>query len=109
MCSSDLPSLSSEAQRAEASAVRGLLAAWKEGRDLVEIGAYKPGTNSRLDAAIALRPAVELLLRQGTHETTPLPETRELVGRLAQAAVAQEKQARDAKPASAGLPQRGRK
>ena len=110
-----LPSLSNEAQRAEASAVRGLLAAWKEGRDLVEIGAYKPGTNARLDAAIALRPALELLLRQGTHETTPLPETRELVARLAQAAVTQERQAsegqaRGGKPAMpASAPQRGRK
>jgi FliI/YscN family ATPase len=110
-----LPSLSNEAQRAEASAVRGLLAAWKEGRDLVEIGAYKPGTNARLDAAIALRPAVELLLRQGTHETTPLTETRELVSRLAQAAVAQERQASESqsrapRPSGApGAPPRGRK
>ncbi|MBM3991441.1 MAG: FliI/YscN family ATPase [Planctomycetes bacterium] len=109
-----LPSLSSEAQRADASVVRGLLAAWKEGRDLVEIGAYKPGTNARLDAAIALRPAVELLLRQGTHETTRLAETRELVGRLAQAAIAQERQAsesqtRPLKPGGArGAPQRGK-
>ncbi len=103
-----LPALSNEVQRSEASSVRGLLAAWKEGRDLVEIGAYKPGTNARLDAAIALRPALDLLLRQGTHETTPLAETRDLVAQLARAALAQEKLAREARPAGSA-PARGKK
>ena len=46
-----------------ASRVRELLAAWREGRDLVEIGAYKAGTNPRLDLALRFKPAFDALLR----------------------------------------------
>ncbi len=77
-----MPSLTTPAQRAQADQVRSLLAAWKEGRDLVEIGAYKAGTNARLDAAIRLRPALDALLRQATDELSPLTDTREFIAKL---------------------------
>lgn len=79
-----MPSLVSDEGRTHADALRELLAAWKEGRDLVEIGAYKAGTNPKLDLAIQLRPALEILLRQGMRETSPLEETRALLARLVQ-------------------------
>jgi FliI/YscN family ATPase len=63
-------------QRLLAQALRETLAHWREGRDLVEIGAYKPGTNERLDRALRLLPAIEAFLRQEVGETTPLEETR---------------------------------
>ena len=77
-----MPSLASAEQRQQADELRALLAAWKEGRDLVEIGAYKAGTNPRLDQAIRLRPALEALLKQETHELSPLSDTREFIGKL---------------------------
>ena len=86
-----MPSLVSEAERLQANSLRELLAAWKEGRDLVEIGAYKPGTNAKLDAAIQMRPALELLLRQGVRESSSLPETRALMAKLMQMTQAQPK------------------
>jgi FliI/YscN family ATPase len=55
--------------------LRALLAAWRDGRDLVEIGAYKPGANRALDRALRLLPEIEAFLRQSTAETTPLSET----------------------------------
>src|SRR5262249_9176327 len=54
-----------------AARMRRLLAAWQEGRDLVEIGAYAPGTNPRLDRAMARRDAMNAFLRQGINEITP--------------------------------------
>jgi FliI/YscN family ATPase len=67
--------LTSEEHRHSAQELRQLLAAWKDGRDLVEIGAYKPGTNQKLDAAIQRMPAIELFLRQHADELSTLDET----------------------------------
>ncbi len=61
--------------QALAQSLREALATWREGRDLVEIGAYRPGTNERLDRALALLPAIEGFLRQGIGETCALEET----------------------------------
>jgi FliI/YscN family ATPase len=75
-----MPAVADPRQLALAQELRGLLATWRESRDLVEVGAYKPGANRALDRVLRLLPEIEGFLRQGTAETTPLPET---VGRLA--------------------------
>ncbi|MBL8858680.1 MAG: FliI/YscN family ATPase [Planctomycetes bacterium] len=75
-----MPALVSPTHSARASTLRGWLAAHREGRDLVEIGAYKAGTNPRLDQALARMPVMDAFLRQGPHEMTPLAETIELLG-----------------------------
>jgi FliI/YscN family ATPase len=77
-----MPQVAAPEHRAAADAVRTLLAAWTEGRDLVEIGAYKPGTNAALDRAIALMPAIEAFLRQGPTEHTSARETVEMLRSL---------------------------
>jgi len=56
--------------RAAGQAVRQLLAAYKEKEDLIAIGAYQRGTDPLVDAAIALRPAIERFLRQAVDERT---------------------------------------
>jgi flagellum-specific ATP synthase len=45
-----------------------LLAARREVKELVEIGAYVTGTNPRADRALALWPALERFLQQGMDE-----------------------------------------
>jgi flagellum-specific ATP synthase len=77
-----MPSLTAPGHKRSAAFVRRCLAAWKDGRDLVEIGAYKPGTNSKLDLALARMPAIEAFLRQETDELAPFAETVELLGLL---------------------------
>ncbi len=67
--------IASPRHRALAQALREAMAQWREGRDLVEIGAYKPGTNERLDRALALVPGIEAFLRQGVGERSSLDET----------------------------------
>ncbi|MDP6955701.1 MAG: EscN/YscN/HrcN family type III secretion system ATPase, partial [Planctomycetota bacterium] len=62
--------------------LRSCLAAYEEGRDLVEIGAYKSGANPRLDRAIQLLPAIQAFLQQTADETSALPETLELLALL---------------------------
>jgi flagellum-specific ATP synthase/type III secretion protein N (ATPase) len=70
-----MSSVATSAHRARAQELREALAHWREGRDLVEIGAYKPGTNERLDRAMALLPGIEAFLRQGVDERSSLSET----------------------------------
>jgi flagellum-specific ATP synthase len=58
-------------QREQATALRRLLAAHRDIRELVEIGAYVPGTNPHADRARLLWPRIEEFLRQDLHETVP--------------------------------------
>jgi flagellum-specific ATP synthase len=59
-----------------AQSVRELLAAYREHEDLISIGAYRRGANSRVDAAIDLLEDIELFLRQRIDEPSSLDETQ---------------------------------
>jgi flagellum-specific ATP synthase len=58
-------------QRADATALRRMLAAHRDVRELVEIGAYVPGTNVDADRARALLPEIDGFLRQDLGDVTP--------------------------------------
>lgn len=66
--------------------IRAALAALEEVRDLVEVGAYVPGTNPVADRALAARDDLIAFLKQGVHERPAFDDTiRQLVtlaGRL---------------------------
>ncbi len=51
-------------QRADATALRRLLAARRDAKDLVEIGAYVSGSNPLVDRALAASDAIDAFLRQ---------------------------------------------
>jgi flagellum-specific ATP synthase len=48
--------------------LRAALAAYREKEDLISIGAYQPGTDPMLDAAIGLRPRMDAFLKQRVDE-----------------------------------------
>jgi flagellum-specific ATP synthase len=54
---------------------RRLLAAWREVRELVEVGAYQAGSDPIADVAIRLRPAIDAFLRQAPDEVLPIDES----------------------------------
>nr|BFE89356.1 hypothetical protein GCM10020093_119580 [Planobispora longispora] len=62
--------VTSREQRGDATALRRLLAAHRDIRELVEIGAYVPGTNPDADLARALWPRIQGFLRQDMEERT---------------------------------------
>ena len=62
------PAVTSTAQRADAAVLRRLLAAHRDVRELVEIGAYVAGTNPDADRARALWPHITAFLRQDINE-----------------------------------------
>jgi flagellum-specific ATP synthase len=57
-----------ETQRAVAAATRRLLAAYRDARELIEVGAYAAGSDPDVDLAIRLRPAIDAFLRQSPDE-----------------------------------------
>jgi len=79
-----MPEITSPEHQEVARELRQCLATWKEGRDLVEIGAYKPGANPELDRAIAVLPRIEAFLQQHTSETTSYADTTALMNVLLQ-------------------------
>jgi flagellum-specific ATP synthase len=69
--------------RSAAQEVRALLAAYRDKRDLIAIGAYQPGSDPRTDAAIAAQPSLEAFLRQSVTELSSAEDARELLVGLA--------------------------
>jgi flagellum-specific ATP synthase len=61
-------SVTTPEQRAAAGELRRLLAAHAEAKDLIEIGAYVPGTNPTVDRAVALRDRIDGFLRQAVED-----------------------------------------
>ncbi|MBN8897132.1 MAG: flagellum-specific ATP synthase FliI [Rhodospirillales bacterium] len=69
-------------QRALVRHARAVLALHAEMADLLRLGAYRAGTDPRVDEAVALAPRLEALLAQERDERCSLPES---FARLAQA------------------------
>jgi type III secretion protein N (ATPase) len=65
-----------EDHRRAASRLKALLAAYEQKRDLILLGAYRPGADAATDEAIARHPDIEAFLRQRQDERPPLEATR---------------------------------
>jgi flagellum-specific ATP synthase len=63
-----MPRLVSEEHRRAAQRFRELYAAYVEHRDLIQVGAYRPGGDPVLDEAVARYPELRAYLRQGMSE-----------------------------------------
>ncbi|HEU0197219.1 MAG TPA: FliI/YscN family ATPase [Nevskiaceae bacterium] len=54
--------------------LRALIATYQRNRDLITIGAYKPGSDPRIDAAIEAWPRIETFLRQSRDAASTLDD-----------------------------------
>lgn len=70
-----MPALAGERHRAAAARLRALVAAYESQRDLIALGAYRRGSDPRVDEAIDRIGDVEAFLAQGTRECVPREET----------------------------------
>jgi flagellum-specific ATP synthase len=68
------PALLDRGQLELAAEVRSLLSAYRDARDLVDIGAYVPGSNPLVDRALHLKGDVDGFLRQPIDEITDAHE-----------------------------------
>jgi flagellum-specific ATP synthase len=69
-----------------ATAIRELLATYRDHEDLISVGAYRRGSNGRVDTAIALHDAICQFLRQRVDEPASLQDTRAALATLAASA-----------------------
>jgi flagellum-specific ATP synthase len=60
------------------------MATYKEKADLISIGAYQPGSDPSIDAAIAAREPIDGFLRQGVTEPSTAEEADVFLAQLAQ-------------------------
>jgi flagellum-specific ATP synthase len=80
-----MPQLASPSHLQCATIVREDLAAYESGKDLVDIGAYRPGANLALDRALTRMPVIDAFLRQGTADLTEYDETTDMMSLVAKA------------------------
>ncbi|MFL5817082.1 MAG: flagellum-specific ATP synthase FliI, partial [Conexibacter sp.] len=89
--------------RAAGQAVRQLMAAYREKEDLIAIGAYQRGTDPLVDAAIALRPALERFLRQAVDDRTTAADADRALLDIAAAVAEHVGETVDAEPVMPGF------
>lgn len=77
--------LSDDDHATHALGIRKMLASYSRMEDLIQIGAYQPGTSPDVDKAIRLRPAVERFLQQATGQQSTWDDTRAQLNLLGQA------------------------
>ncbi len=63
------------AHHSDARAFRALMASWQANRDLVMMGAYRPGSDAVLDRAMTLKPRLDALLMQEPSERALLADS----------------------------------
>jgi flagellum-specific ATP synthase len=74
-----MPDVVPPSHLAAASTVRDILATYRDAEDLVNIGAYVPGSNPRVDHALARIDQVRLFLRQGIYERSTFEDAQRAV------------------------------
>jgi flagellum-specific ATP synthase len=72
-------------QVADAGEIRELLAIYRDAEELVNIGAYRPGTNARIDRSLQMIQPIRDFLRQDIDE---MAEPQETLASLAELALA---------------------
>ncbi|MFQ5589954.1 MAG: FliI/YscN family ATPase [Phycisphaerae bacterium] len=78
-----MPDVVDPGQLAAAASVRRVLAVWNDIADLVNVGAYSPGSNVEFDVAVKMKPAIEEFLQQGIEERATYGDTRDRLVALA--------------------------
>jgi flagellum-specific ATP synthase len=77
------PRVMTAEQIAQAAELRRLMAAYRDAKDLIEIGAYVKGTNPVVDRSVQLRAAIDHFLRQEVSNIAPISESLAALGMLA--------------------------
>ena len=75
--------LSGPQTKKAAGVIRRLMADYAGSEDLINVGAYKKGSNSRIDEAITKRDDIEKFLIQADDERSSVPETLTTMGEIA--------------------------
>ena len=64
--------------------MRDLVATWRENEELIRLGAYRRGTDAKVDRAIMLREQIDGFLQQGVEDITGYEATVKSLIRIAE-------------------------
>ena len=70
-----MPAVTSDEHRGAAQKLREIYATYADAEDLINIGAFAPGSNRRIDGAVSLIDRINEFLVQPVRQKTPFPET----------------------------------
>ena len=66
-----------------ANEIRDLMGSYRKAEDLIQIGAYKKGSNARIDTAVDRVDSINTFLKQRSEEPSELDDTRDQLVKLA--------------------------
>jgi flagellum-specific ATP synthase len=93
------PVVSGPVTKKAAGFIRRLMAVYAENEDLINVGAYHPGSNPEIDEAIKKHGPIEELLVQTVEERSSVVETLQVMGEIAQMQIPEEEMTRYLKKA----------
>ncbi|MDL2273078.1 flagellar protein export ATPase FliI [Oscillospiraceae bacterium OttesenSCG-928-G22] len=77
-----MPDIADPAYMDIANRTKNMMAVYRDAEDLINIGAYKTGSNPEIDQAIRLMPKINDILRQRVDALTPFEETLDSIRAL---------------------------
>ncbi len=72
-----MPQIVDENWLKKAQLCKQLMSHYRQNQDLISVGAYQPGSDNLLDVAIDRLPKIKTMLRQGLHEGSDLPASKQ--------------------------------
>jgi flagellum-specific ATP synthase len=66
----------------QAGYIKNIMSVYRKARDLIDIGAYKSGSNAEIDEAIRINPHILRFLRQSVDEPATYDETIGLLHKI---------------------------
>ncbi len=80
-----MPDIADTGHLQQARELRRLYSLYQQNRDLISVGAYQPGSDPRIDQAIARNPAIRDFLQQDMHEPVSQEQSLSELGALLEA------------------------
>jgi flagellum-specific ATP synthase len=77
-----MPDVMPEEYLPKVSYIRSIMSTYRDAQDLISIGAYKTGTNKKIDEAVEQIEGINALLKQQVGERFTFEETMELVSQI---------------------------
>lgn len=77
-----MPDIVNREQIKKCNYIKNLMAIYNENKDLINIGAYKPGTNSKIDESMEKMEVINEFLQQEVQEKTTFDETINWMNRI---------------------------
>jgi flagellum-specific ATP synthase len=77
-----MPQIVDENWLKKAQLCKQLMSHYRQNQDLISVGAYQPGSDPLLDAAIDRLPRIKAMLRQGLHEGADLASSKQELDEL---------------------------